>query len=66
VTDLSAATLPLVFVLGVATVLIVRARDVRAWQVAVIALFGGYLFISPVGWAVMAVVQWIMNGFLHN
>ncbi|GAB2599449.1 hypothetical protein GCM10027168_35590 [Streptomyces capparidis] len=53
---------PLVFVLGLVTVMLVRSRDVRAWQAIVIGLFGFNVAMSPIGWAVLKTVEWMASG----
>ena len=58
--------MPLVVIFGVITVLLVRSRDVRAWEASLIGLFGFYLAMTPVGWAIVAVVNWLLGGFLHH
>ncbi len=54
--------MPLVVVLGIITVLLVRSRDVRAWEAVLIGLFGFYLAMTPMGWAVVATVNWLLGG----
>ncbi|WP_165985450.1 hypothetical protein [Streptomyces sp. YIM 98790] len=56
------AVMPLVVVLGIITVLLVRSRDVRAWEAVLIGLFGFYLAMTPMGWAVVATVNWLLGG----
>lgn len=58
--------MPLVVVFGLVTVLLVRSRDIRAWEATVVALFGFYLALTPVRWTVQAVVDWLSGGFLHT
>lgn len=58
--------MPLVFVLGIITVLLVRGRDVRAWEAVLIALFGFYTAMTPIGWAVVGVVNWLLGGFIGD
>jgi hypothetical protein len=58
--------IPLVVVLGLVTVLLVRSRDMRAWEAAVVGLFGFYLALTPVQGTVLAVVDWLSGGFLHT
>lgn len=58
--------MPLVVVLGIITVLLVRGRDVRAWEAVLIGLFGFYTAMTPIGWAVVAVVNWLLGGFIGD
>ncbi|MBM9505466.1 hypothetical protein [Actinacidiphila acididurans] len=58
--------IPLVAVFGLVSVLLVRGRDVRVWEAAVLALFGYYLAQSPVSGSVASTVQWALSGFLHT
>lgn len=58
--------IPLVAVFGLVTVLLVRGRDMPAWQAAVVGLFGYYLAKSPVSGDVSASVDWLLRGFLHT
>jgi hypothetical protein len=58
--------IPLVVVFGVVSVLLVRGRDVRAWEAVVLVLFGYYLAASPVSDSISATVGWALGGFLHT
>jgi hypothetical protein len=58
--------MPLVVVLGIITVLLVRGRDVRAWEAVLIGLFGFYTAMTPIGWAVVGVVNWLLGGFIGD
>jgi hypothetical protein len=58
--------MPLVLIFGVITTLLVRSRDMRAWEATMAGLFGFYLAMTPVGWFVVAVVNWLLGGFLHH
>jgi hypothetical protein len=59
-------SIPLVAVFGAVSVLLVRGRDVRAWEAAVLVLFGYYLATSPVSDSISATVGWTLGGFLHT
>lgn len=59
-------SIPLVAVFGLVSVLLVRGRDVRAWEAVVLALFGYYLAKSPVSASISASVDWLLRGFLHT
>ncbi|MDH2391916.1 hypothetical protein QCN29_24680 [Streptomyces sp. HNM0663] len=61
-----ATALPLVVVFGIITVLLVRARDVRAWEAVCIGLFGLYLGQTPVIFTVDGLMNWIFNGFSNG
>ncbi|SFD21190.1 hypothetical protein SAMN05421773_11196 [Streptomyces aidingensis] len=54
--------MPLVVVLGIITVLLVRSRDVRTWEAVIIGLFGFYVAMTPIGWAVIGTVNWLLGG----
>ncbi|MEO3751759.1 hypothetical protein [Streptomyces sp. B6B3] len=58
--------MPLVVVLGIVVVLLVRSRQVRVWEASVVGLFGFYVALTPIGWTVIAVVEWLLGGFLHT
>lgn len=60
------SAMPLVVVLGIITVLLVRGRDVRAWEAVLIGLFGFYTAMTPIGWAVVGVVNWLLGGFIGD
>ncbi|MEU6080107.1 hypothetical protein [Streptomyces sp. NPDC047108] len=60
------AAMPLVFVLGVITVLLVRSRDVRWWEAVLVGLFGFYTALTPIGWAVIGIVNWVLSGFTRT
>ncbi|MBM9436058.1 hypothetical protein [Actinacidiphila bryophytorum] len=59
-------SIPLVAVFGLVSFLLVRGRDVRAWEAVVLALFGYYLAASPVSGDISASVDWLLHGFLHT
>ncbi|MDG9704830.1 hypothetical protein [Streptomyces sp. DH37] len=63
---MTSSPMPLVVIFGLVTVLLVRSRDVRPWEAVVVALFGFYLALTPVGWAVLGAVEWLLGGFLHT
>jgi hypothetical protein len=54
-------SLSVVLVLGIITVLIVRAREVPWWQAALITLFGFYLAASPAGYVVLIIANGILG-----
>lgn len=58
--------LPLVAVFGLVTVLLVRGREMPAWQAVVVGLFGYYLAQSPVSGDVSASIDWLLRGVLHT
>ncbi|MER6383706.1 hypothetical protein [Streptomyces sp. NPDC001250] len=55
----------LVVVFGIIAFLLVRARDVRIWEAACIALFGMYLGETPVALTVNGFLTWFLSGFHH-
>ncbi|MGW3646657.1 hypothetical protein [Streptomyces sp. NPDC000878] len=59
------AAVSLVVVFGIITFLLVRSRDVRAWEAICIALFGLYLGQTPVSLTINGFVTWILSGFSH-
>lgn len=59
------AAVSLVVVFGIITVLLVRSRDVRAWEACCIALFGIYLGQTPVIDTVDGFMTWVATGFAH-
>ncbi|ELP66426.1 hypothetical protein ACKI1I_37010 [Streptomyces turgidiscabies] len=59
------AAVSLVVVFGIITFLLVRARDVRAWEAVCIALFGLYLGQTPVSLTINGFVTWVLSGFSH-
>jgi hypothetical protein len=58
--------IPLVVIFGLVSVLLVRGRDVRAWEAVVLLLFGYYLAKSPISGDISATVNWALRGFLHT
>lgn len=58
------AAMPLVAVLGIVTLLLIRSRDVRIWEATVIGLFGFYLAMTPIGWTITGVTEWLLGSFL--
>ncbi|MER7050337.1 hypothetical protein [Streptomyces jumonjinensis] len=58
------ASIPFALLFGIVSVLLVRSRDVRAWQAVVITLFGIYLGQTPVVLTVDSVVNWAVSGFI--
>ncbi|WHM36945.1 hypothetical protein [Streptomyces sp. BPTC-684] len=57
------SALPLVVVFGIISVLLVRSRDVRAWEAVCIGLFGMYLGQTPVLFTIDGLVTWFLHGF---
>jgi hypothetical protein len=55
----------LVVLLGIITVLLVRSRNVRAWEAICIALFGMYLGQTPVSLTINGFLTWVLSGFSH-
>jgi len=55
----------LVVVFGIITFLLVRSRDVRAWEAVCIALFGMYLGQTPVSLTINGFLTWVLSGFSH-
>ncbi|MFJ8346014.1 hypothetical protein ACIQ9J_06510 [Streptomyces sp. NPDC094153] len=53
-------------IFGIITVLLVRSRDVRAWEAACVGLFGLYLGQTPVFFIIHGLVTWLINGFSHT
>ncbi|GLF94303.1 hypothetical protein [Streptomyces yaizuensis] len=60
------ASIPFALLFGIVSVLLVRSRDVRAWQAVVITLFGIYLGQTPVVLTVDSVVTWTVSGFITS
>ncbi|WP_432141332.1 hypothetical protein [Streptomyces sp. bgisy084] len=58
-TEQSAVLLALVF--GIITVLLVRSRDVKWWEAALIALFGMYVGQTPLVFAADGLVHWFIS-----
>ncbi len=58
-----AAALPLVVVFGIITVLLVRSRDVKAWEAILIALFGVYLGQTPAIFTINGLLTWLISAF---
>ncbi|MGW7001854.1 hypothetical protein ACWGCW_03215 [Streptomyces sp. NPDC054933] len=46
--------------LWVVSIMLVRGNDVRGWQLVIIALAGFYLALTPIGNAVVAVVNMLV------
>lgn len=59
-------TMPLAVLFGIVTVMLVRGRDVRFWEACCVYLFGFYTALTPIGWAVIGVINWLLGGFLHH
>lgn len=55
----SAVLLAVVF--GIITVLLVRSRDVKWWEAALIALFGMYVGQTPLIFAADGLVHWFIS-----
>ncbi|NNN31297.1 hypothetical protein HLK59_13155 [Streptomyces sp. S3(2020)] len=55
----------LVVLFGIITFLLVRSRDVRAWEAVCIALFGMYLGETPVALTINGFITWFLSGFSH-
>ncbi|WP_328673402.1 hypothetical protein OG905_18765 [Streptomyces sp. NBC_00322] len=60
------ASIPFALVFGIITVLLVRSRDVKAWEAVMIGLFGLYLGQTPVIFTVDGLVTWFLSGFTHT
>ncbi|MEU4497644.1 hypothetical protein AB0F96_30475 [Streptomyces sp. NPDC023998] len=60
------AAIPFALVFGIIAVLLVRSRDVKAWEAVMIGLFGLYLGQTPVIFTVDGLVTWIFSGFTHT
>jgi hypothetical protein len=61
----SGTAVSLVVLLGIITVLLVRSRNVRAWEAICIALFGMYLGQTPVSLTINGLLTWVLSGFSH-
>ncbi|MFI6860850.1 hypothetical protein ACIBKZ_13250 [Streptomyces sp. NPDC050421] len=57
------AALPLMLVFGLASVLLVRSREVVWWQAGLIFLFGIYAALTPIVYTVTGLVQWLLQRF---
>jgi hypothetical protein len=53
-------------IFGIITVLLVRSRDVRAWEAVCVGLFGVYLGQTPVVFTIHGLVIWMISGFSHT
>lgn len=53
-------------IFGIITVLLVRSRDVRAWEAVCVGLFGVYLGQTPVVFTIHSLVIWMISGFSHT
>ncbi|WP_405890244.1 hypothetical protein OG427_17810 [Streptomyces sp. NBC_00133] len=60
------AAIPFALVFGIIAVLLVRSRDVKAWEAVMIGLFGLYLGQTPVIFTVDGFVTWVFSGFTHT
>lgn len=56
-----AAALPLVFVFGLVTVLIVRSGEVPWWMAVLIGLFGFYLGQTAANFMISDLVSWVLS-----
>ncbi|GAA2657642.1 hypothetical protein GCM10010400_14030 [Streptomyces aculeolatus] len=61
----ASAAVSLVVLFGIITALLVRSKDVRAWEAACIGLFGLYLGQTPVIHTIDGFMTWITTGFAH-
>ncbi|WP_269853487.1 hypothetical protein [Streptomyces sp. RPT161] len=59
-------TMPIAVIFGIVTLLLVRSKDVKFWEALCIGLFGFYVALTPMGWAVIGIVNWLFGGFLHH
>ena len=57
------AAIPFALVFGIIAVLLVRSRDVKAWEAVMIGLFGLYLGQTPVIFTVDGLVTWIFSAW---
>ncbi|MGJ5897002.1 hypothetical protein DF268_15305 [Streptomyces sp. V2] len=53
-------------IFGIIAALLIRSRNVRAWEAACIGLFGLYLGHTPVFFTVHDLFTWFLNGFSHT
>ncbi|WP_327324137.1 hypothetical protein OG735_17640 [Streptomyces sp. NBC_01210] len=60
------AAIPFALIFGIIAILLVRSRDVKAWEAVMIGLFGLYLGQAPVIFTVDSLVTWIFSGFTHT
>lgn len=58
---MSGGSVSLVVMLGIVTVLVVRAREVPWWQAALIFLFGFYMALTPGMYLVLAISQAVLG-----
>ena len=56
-----AEVLPLFFAFGIATVILLKSREVRWWAALFIFLFGVYTALTPAVFMVTNLVQWIFG-----
>ncbi|MFI2349480.1 hypothetical protein ACH492_21000 [Streptomyces sp. NPDC019443] len=60
------AAIPFALIFGIITVLLVRSRDVKAWEAVMVGLFGLYLGQTPVIFTVDGLVTLFLSGFTHT
>lgn len=57
---------PLALIFGIIAVLLVRSRDVKAWEAVMIALFGLYIGQTPFVFTINGLVTWVLSGFTRT
>ncbi|WNI31376.1 hypothetical protein [Streptomyces sp. ITFR-6] len=57
------SALPLMLVFALASVLLVRSREVAWWHALLIFLFGIYTALTPIVFTVTGLVNWLLQRF---
>jgi len=57
------SVLPLVFVFGIISFMLVRGREVNPWAALFLYLFGVYSAMTPAIFIIVGLVQWFLGLF---
>lgn len=57
------SVLPLVFVFGIISFMLLKSREVNPWAALFLYLFGVYSAMTPMVFIVVGLVQWFLNLF---
>ncbi|MFJ6217359.1 hypothetical protein ACIQGZ_29100 [Streptomyces sp. NPDC092296] len=60
------ATAPLVALLAILVFVLVRAGELRIWQVVLVGLFGFYLDRTHLADPIASAVTWLVAGLTHT
>ncbi|MYW03056.1 hypothetical protein [Streptomyces sp. SID3343] len=66
VTDAQALQFPMVVIFGLIVFMLVRAGELRVWQVCVVGLFGFYLAQSSLAPSITALVGSLLGALFHT